>query len=94
MALFSLFEKKQSNSAGAARDRLQLMIATQRVVVGDGRAQTSIDERLLYKIQAEIMLVLEKYVKINRDDVKIDVTNMGDNIEVLEVSIPIGEDRY
>lgn len=92
--MFGFFkEKRVAASAGEAKERLQVMIATQRVAVGDGRGSSSIDERLLYKIQAEIMLVLEKYVSINRDNMKVEVSQVDSNTEVLEVTIPIGDEK-
>lgn len=87
------FKEPNNSSAGAAKERLEVMIAAQRSEVGDGRTGSSLDPKLLYKIQAEIMLVLEKYVRINREDLKIDISNPRPNLEVLEVSVPLGEDR-
>ncbi|MBQ69189.1 hypothetical protein CL689_03915 [Candidatus Saccharibacteria bacterium] len=94
MVFRSLFAKKDESSAGHAKERLQLMISTQRMNIGDARgSQAALDPKLLYKIQAEIMLVLEKYVSINRDDLEVEIRKIDEHTEVLEVSIPIGGDR-
>jgi len=94
MLFKSLFTKKDESSAGQAKERLQLMISTQRMNIGDARGdQVTLDPKLLYKIQAEIMIVLEKYVSINRNDLEVEIRKIDENTEVLEVSIPIGGDK-
>ncbi len=85
----SLLKPKEENTAHAAKERLQLMIAAQRASVGHDRSETFIDPKLMYKIQAEVVLVLEKYLSINRDEMKIEISQVDDRTEVLELNVPI-----
>ena len=73
---FLLGEKK--TSASVAKDRLQLILINER---GDGVAPD-----YLPQLQKELVAVISKYVKINPDDIKVNLERQ-DSLEILEVKI-------
>ncbi|MGA8054143.1 MAG: cell division topological specificity factor MinE [Burkholderiales bacterium] len=72
-----LFGNKQK-SAVVAKERLQIILAHERV----GRG--SLD--FLPALQKDLIDVISRYVKVNADDIKVSVERQ-DNYEVLEVNI-------
>ena len=75
---FLLGEKK--TSASVAKDRLQLILINER---GDGMAPD-----YLPRLQQELVAVISKYVKINPEDIKINLDRQ-DSLEILEVKIEL-----
>ena len=75
---FLLGEKK---SASVAKERLQLIIAHERV---GGRPPAD----YLPALQKELVAVISKYVKISNDDISVSLERQ-DDLEVLEVKIEI-----
>ncbi|WP_353153715.1 cell division topological specificity factor MinE [Pollutimonas bauzanensis] len=73
---FLLGEKK--TSASVAKDRLQLILINER---GDG-----ITPDYLPRLQKELVEVISRYVKINPEDIKVNLDRQ-DSLEVLEVKI-------
>jgi cell division topological specificity factor len=82
----SLIEKifgKRKNTAQIARERLQIILAHERS--GQGSAPD-----YLPALQRELMEVISKYVKVNQDDIKVQLERL-DNLDVLEVNIVLPE---
>ena len=80
MSLLSLiFPKKKESSASRAKDRLQIIIASER---SSGGAQPD----FMAAMQAEILAVIRKYVQISPDDIKISKNKEGD-LDVLDVNV-------
>ena len=77
---FLLGEKKKT--ANVAKDRLQFILAHERT----GRSGHQPD--YLPALQRDLVAVLSKYVKINPDDIKVNLERQ-DNLEVLEVKIEL-----
>ncbi len=73
---FLLGEKK--TSASVAKDRLQLILINER---GDG-----ITPDYLPRLQKELVEVISRYVKINPEDIKVNLERQ-DSLEILEVKI-------
>ncbi len=73
---FLLGEKK--TSASVAKDRLQLILINER---GDGVAPD-----YLPRLQKELVEVISRYVKINPNDIKVNLERQ-DSLEILEVKI-------
>jgi cell division topological specificity factor len=73
---FLLGEKK--TSASVAKDRLQLILINER---GNGVAPD-----YLPRLQKELVEVISRYVKINPDDIKVNLERQ-DSLEILEVKI-------
>lgn len=78
MSFLSFFLGEKKSSASVAKDRLQLILINER---GDGMAPD-----FLPKLQQELVEVISKYVKINPEDIKVNLDKQ-DSLEVLEVKI-------
>lgn len=81
---FLLGEKKQT--ASVAKERLQIILAHER----SGRNVAEPD--YLPELQRELLAVISKYIKINVEDIKVNLERQ-DNLEVLEVKIELPESR-
>lgn len=78
LSLSSLFGQKK-NTASVAKERLQIILAHER-------SGHTASPDYLPQLQQELIAVISKYVKINPDDIKVNVERQ-DNLEVLEVKI-------
>ncbi len=76
MSIFSIFNKKKT--AHTAKNRLSLMLATERSV------------RLPYmeEMQREILEVVKKYTKSSKVNIR---TDSNQNINALEIEVVLGE---
>ena len=84
MDLMRFFKAKPKTSS-VAKERLQLILAHERI----GRnADGSKIPDFLPQLQKDLIAVLSKYVKISDDDIKINVDRQ-DNLDLLEVKIEI-----
>ena len=77
MSIFSFFKKK--NTAPVARERLQLLLAHERV-------GGSSDNRLVAILQEEILAVIARHMQIDRDKVKVKL-GRDDEVNTLEIDI-------
>lgn len=78
MNLFDLFRKR--SSAPVARERLQVLLAHERGVIGKSD--------LIATLQEEILAVIAKHVKIDRDAVQIKL-DRGDKVSMLEIDVEV-----
>ncbi|TNF60856.1 MAG: cell division topological specificity factor MinE [Burkholderiales bacterium] len=81
---FLLGEKKKT--ASVAKERLQIILAHERA----GRNAAEPD--YLPALQKELVAVIGKYIRINPDDIKVQLERQ-DDLEVLEVKIELPERR-
>jgi cell division topological specificity factor len=79
MSFLSFLLGQKKTSANVAKERLQIILAHERV-----GGQSSPD--YLPQLQQELVAVISKYVKINPDDIKVSLESQG-SLEVLEVKI-------
>lgn len=79
MNLLRFFSRNQQ-SAPAARERLQVLLAHERASTGDSD--------LVTKLRDEILRVIAKHVKIDDDKVSVKMER-GDQVSTLEVDIEI-----
>ena len=79
---FLIGEKKKT--ASVAKERLQIILAHER----SGRNADEPD--YLPALQRELVEVISKYIKINAEDIKVQLDRQ-DNLEVLEVKIELPE---
>ncbi len=86
MSFLNFLLGNKKTSASVAKDRLQLILINER---GDGVAPD-----YLPQLQKELVAVISKYVKINPDDIKVNLERQ-DSLEILEVKIemPQAESR-
>ena len=81
MSILSFLLGENKKSASVAKERLQLIIAHERV---GGRPPAD----YLPALQRELVAVISKYVKISNDDIRVSLERQ-DDLEVLEVKIEI-----
>jgi cell division topological specificity factor len=80
MSFLSFLLGQKKTSANVAKERLQIILAHERV----GGGNNSPD--YLPALQKELLAVISKYVKINPEDIKVQFDRQ-DSLEVLEVKI-------
>jgi cell division topological specificity factor len=85
MSLFSYLRKRNNTTASVAKERLQIIISHER-------SQRSTPD-YLPKLQEEILAVIAKYVRINRDQVIVNLERMGDNA-VLELNVTMPDEAF
>ncbi|MEE9352669.1 MAG: cell division topological specificity factor MinE [Thiotrichaceae bacterium] len=83
MGLFDLFRQNKQTSANKAKERLQILIAHERVN-RDG-------PDYLPQLRQDIMRVIQKYVPIDEDQVQVQIEN-GQGYDVLEMNITLPDD--
>jgi len=83
MSLISMLLGEKKKSASVAKERLQIILARERV-------GGSLQPDYLPALQRELMAVISKYVSINPEDIKVQLERQ-DNLEVLEVKIELPE---
>lgn len=84
MSLIELLFGKKQKSAAIARDRLQIIIAQERV-------KSQVPD-YLPTLQKELLEVLSKYVHVSLDDIRINQEKQ-DGVDVLELSITLPENQ-
>ncbi len=83
MSIFDYFRtKKNGNTAAAAKERLQIIVAHERVQ----RNQPDYIPRM----QQEILDVIRKYVKVDQKDVSVQLDD-SNNCAVLELNITLSD---
>jgi cell division topological specificity factor len=78
MNLLALFRRR--NTAPVARERLQVLLAHERSVVGGSD--------LIAVLQQEILEVIARHVKIDREKVQIKL-DRGDPVSTLEIDVEV-----
>ena len=82
MSFISFMIGEKNKTAGVAKERLQIILAHERSGCSAARLY------YLPELQRDLMEVICKYVKINPDDIKVNLERQ-DNLEVLEVKIEL-----
>lgn len=82
MSIMSMLLGEKKKSASVAKERLQIILARERVGGGFGQPD------FLPALQKELMAVVSKYVSIHPDDIRVQLERQ-DNLEVLEVKIEL-----
>lgn len=82
MSFLSFFLGEKKKTASVAKERLQIILAHER----SGRNAAEPD--YLPALQRELVAVIGKYIKINPDDIKVQLDRQ-DNLDVLEVKIEL-----
>jgi cell division topological specificity factor len=83
MGFLSFFLGEKTKTASVAKERLQIILAHERI----GRARGT---DYLPELQRELIAVISKYVHINPGDIKVELERQ-DNLEVLQVKIELPE---
>jgi cell division topological specificity factor len=82
MSFLSFFIGEKKKTASVAKERLQIILAHERSNLNDEEPD------YLPALQKELVAVISKYIKINPDDIKVQLERQ-DNLEVLEVKIEL-----
>jgi cell division topological specificity factor len=89
MAFLDYFRAKKKNTANIAKERLQVIVAHQR----SERTGSKLDSPdYLKKLQLEIMDVIRKYIEIDQDQVKVELTQ-SDDCSVIELNLTLPENQ-
>lgn len=83
MSLLDYFRRERRSSASVAKERLQILVAHDRV--------RNSGPDYLPQLQQEIMTVIRKYVEIGEEDVRVQLDTQG-TTSVLELNITLPED--
>lgn len=85
MSLLSFLLGEKKKTASVAKERLQIILAHERV----GR---NAKPDYLEALQRDLVAVISKYVSIDPNDIKVHLERQ-DNLEVLEVKIELPDKR-
>jgi cell division topological specificity factor len=80
MSLLDLFRKKNSNTASLAKNRLGLLIATNRA--------DQASPNFLPQMREEILQVIAKYIPIDRETIHV-MMERNNGVDMLEIEIPL-----
>lgn len=89
MAFFDYFRTKKKNTANIAKERLQVIVAHQRSERQDSKLNSA---DYLKKLQLEIMEVIRKYVEIDQEQVKVELSQ-NDDCSVIELNLTLPENQ-
>jgi cell division topological specificity factor len=78
MSIFEIFRKK--STAPVARDRLQVLLAHERSVIGKSD--------LLATLQEEILAVIARHISVDREAVQIKL-DRGSSFSTLEIDVEV-----
>jgi len=89
MSLLDMLFGRKKPSANLAKERLQIILAHERAInhEEDGFEDTP---SWLPDLQQELVDVIAKYIKINRQDLKVNLEKR-DNLELLEINVTLPE---
>ena len=76
---------KNTSTAKTAKERLH-------VILQHERSKATQDPEMLRKLQAEIMAVVAKYVKVDQDQVAVELGKRGD-CSILELNVTFSQDK-
>lgn len=80
MSLRDIFRKNSNNTASLAKDRLGILIATNR--------QDQNAPNFLPQMREEILQVIAKYIPIDRDAIQV-MMERNNGVDMLEIEIPL-----
>jgi cell division topological specificity factor len=86
MALLSFLFNTKPKSANAAKERLQIIIARERISTREGYD-------FLPALREELIAVIAKYTKVNPEDIKVSLDKQG-NLEVLDVNVILPDAEF
>ncbi|WP_438010848.1 cell division topological specificity factor MinE [Sorangium sp. So ce321] len=83
MSIMDYFRKTQPKSAAVAKERLQIIVARERV-------RPTGEPDYLPRLKQELLQVISKYERIDLDQVSVNVERSGD-CDVLELNVVLSE---
>ncbi|MFN7095612.1 MAG: cell division topological specificity factor MinE [Burkholderiales bacterium] len=88
MSLLDLIRGRKKPTATVARERLQIILAHERAINDDQSVEDT--PTWLPQLQQELVDVVAKYIKIGREDLRINLEKR-DNLELLEINVTLSE---
>ena len=88
MSLLDILFGRKKLSANVAKERLQIILAHERAINSEDIMSDS--PSWLPQLQQELVDVIAKYIKINREDLKVNLEKR-DNLELLEINVTLPE---
>jgi cell division topological specificity factor len=82
MSLMDYFRKERNSTASIAKERLQILVAHDRI--------SSRGPDYLPKMQQELLAVIRKYIAIDDDQVQVNLEQQG-TASVLELNVMLPE---
>lgn len=86
MSILDFLFRKKNTSANVAKERLQIILAHERHINSDINESPT----WLPQLQQELVEVIAKYIKIDRNDLKVNIEK-HDNLELLEINVTLPE---
>jgi cell division topological specificity factor len=84
MALLDFFLARKKNSAAVAKERLQIIVAQQR--------RLGQEPHYLPQLKRDLLQVICRYVKIDPDQLTLQLEQKSEDISVLELNITLPDD--
>lgn len=88
MSLLDLLFGKKKSTASVAKERLQIILAHERSTLNGENSDGA--PTWLPELQAELLDVIAKYIKIDQDALKVHLEKR-DNLELLEINVTLPE---
>ncbi len=89
MSLLDILFGKKKSTASVAKERLQIILAHERVTLNDNGEESKTPE-WLPALQKELVAVIAKYIKIEQDALSVNLEKR-DNLELLEINVTLPE---
>lgn len=88
MSILDIIFGRKKTTAVVAKERLQIILAHERAV--DEFNQESETPSWLPQLQQELVEVIAKYIKVDKDDLKVNLEKRN-NMELLEINVTLPE---
>lgn len=89
MSILKFLKRRNNNAASIAKERLQIIISHERSQKNAPDCLPKSED--LPKLQEEILNVITKYIKVNRNNVSVNLERLGDSA-ILELNFSMQED--
>ena len=87
MKLFDKLLNRKTMPATIAKERLQIILAHERIAL-----DSSAKPNWIMLLQDELLTVIAKYIKIEKDDLKVNFEKR-DNLDLLEINITLPDNQ-
>lgn len=88
MSLLDIILGRKKTTAVVAKERLQIILAHERAI--NEFNQESETPSWLPQLQQELVAVIAKYIKVDKDDLKVNLEKRN-NLELLEINVMLPE---
>lgn len=89
MSILKFLKRRNTNAASIAKERLQIIISHERSQKNAPDCLPKVED--LPKLQEEILNVITKYIKIDRDNVSVNLERLGDSA-ILELNFTMQDE--